>query len=120
MKMLASAPAVFAGLFLSSAVEAEEFRTVTDQNTFLDVVEGRKLTRLGIELDVLSNGQITGRAFGVPVSGAWRWQDGYFCRDLYYGERDLGPNCQVVKVNGNTVRFIADQGSGQYADLRLR
>ena len=55
-----------------------------------------------------------------PVSGAWRWQQGYFCRDLYFGSDDLGFNCQMVTVNGSTIRFIADQGQGEHADFRLR
>ena len=63
---------------------------------------------------------IEGRAFGTPVSGAWNWSDGYFCRDLYYGERDLGSNCQQVAIRDNTIRFTSDFGNGDYADLRLR
>lgn len=107
------------GTAIAAPVGAEEFRTVTERDTFLSVVNGKQLTRFGIKLDVLPDGAIRGRAFGVPVTGAWRWNGGYFCRDLYYGERDLGPNCQVVQVNGEVVRFIADQGVGQYADLKL-
>lgn len=99
---------------------AESFRTITDRNSFLSVVEGRDLTRLGIRLNVSPDGEIRGRAFGRDVTGAWRWDGGYFCRDLYYGETELGPNCQQVKINGDTVRFISDKGSGIYADLNLR
>jgi hypothetical protein len=104
----------------ASAASAEEFRPITDRTSFVSVVQGKQLTRLGIRLDVLSSGQIQGRAFGKPVTGAWRWQDGFFCRDLYFGQQDLGPNCQVVKLKGDTLRFIADRGAGQYADLSLR
>ncbi len=107
------------GLLAAEALAAEEFRTVKDQDTFLTVVTGKKLTRFGIELDVTPEGEIKGRAFGQSVTGAWRWSDGYFCRDLYFGKRDLGPNCQVVQVSGEVVRFIADQGKGDFADLEL-
>jgi hypothetical protein len=61
-----------------------------------------------------------GRAFGTPVTGAWDWNNGYFCRDLFFGEDDLGFNCQLVQVNGETLRFTSDQGQGIYADLTLR
>ena len=118
MHKLATTVAVWAGL--ASAASAEEFRTIADRSTFLSVVEGRDLTRLGIRLNVTPDGAIRGSAFGRNVSGAWRWDGGYFCRDLYYGETDLGPNCQQVKINGDTVRFISDKGSGIYADLSLR
>ncbi len=103
----------------SAPAMSEEFQTINDRSSFLALVSGKQLTRLGIKLDVLSSGQIQGRAFGKPVKGAWNWKNGYFCRDLYFGDRDLGPNCQVVKANGRTLRFIADQGAGQSADLRL-
>ncbi|KMW58682.1 hypothetical protein AIOL_003661 [Candidatus Rhodobacter oscarellae] len=86
----------------------------------MDLVTGKKLTRLGIKLSVTNNGRIQGRAFGKPVTGNWRWQNGAFCRDLYHGDTDLGPNCQLVKMRGNTVRFISDRGTGIYADFALR
>ena len=106
--------------FAAQPAVAEEFQTITDKRSFLSVLEGRKLTRLGIRLDVRPTGEIEGSAFGKDVTGAWRWQGGYFCRDLNFGQQDLGPNCQVVKVKGKTVRFIADKGAGDYADLSLR
>ncbi len=119
MKIPAIALAGAIGVFAPEVAGAEEFQTVREKDTFLSVVTNRPLKRFGITLTVTPSGEITGRAFGTPVSGAWRWENGYFCRDLYYGDRDLGPNCQLVLVNGDTVRFVADQGAGQYADLRL-
>lgn len=97
-----------------------EFEVVGSRDGFLRLIEGRKLTRFGIQLDVTSSGGIGGSAFGVPVTGDWRWQGGYFCRELKFGERDLGPNCQQVLVRDNVLRFISDQGKGPYADLWLR
>lgn len=111
--------AIAAGIGAALAASAEQFETVTERDNFVSALSGKKLTRFGIKLDVLPTGEIRGRAFGTPVTGAWRWSGGYFCRDLYYGERDLGPNCQMVKINGDTVRFISDQGNGDYADLKL-
>ena len=61
-----------------------------------------------------------GRAFGAPVTGAWTWQGGYFCRDLFWNGDDLGYNCQLVEENGDTLRFTSDQGSGMSADLNLQ
>jgi hypothetical protein len=100
-------------------VLAENFATVSEREQFVRIVAGRALTRLGISVDVTATGQIGGRAFGYPVSGVWQWSDGYFCRDLYWGSDHLGPNCQVVRVRGDTIRFIADRGQGQSADLTL-
>lgn len=110
-------------LFLGLAalpVHAEGFSQISDKNDFVSVVDGRKLTRIGIHLDVTPDGKIIGRAFGRDVTGAWTWKSGFFCRDLYWGSRDLGANCQAVRISGDTIRFISDQGSGDFADLKLR
>jgi len=115
--LLCTAVFAVAGSF---AARADEFRPITDRTSFVSLVQGKQLTRLGIRLDVLETGAILGKAFGKPVTGAWRWQNGLFCRDLYFGQQDLGPNCQVVKLRGDTLRFIADRGNGQYSDLSLR
>lgn len=112
--------ALFAALTLALPVQAGDFAHVLDKSTFMTLIEGRQLTRTGIRLDVTPDGQIRGKAFGRPVTGAWQWKAGYFCRDLYWGKRDLGPNCQAVKVQGNTVRFISDKGAGEFADLVLK
>lgn len=107
-------------LILPQAAHAEGFSRVNQRDHFVSLIEGRNLTRMGIKLRVTKDGQIVGRAFGRDVKGAWQWRSGYFCRDLYWGKQDLGPNCQAVKVQGKTVRFISDQGTGQFADLVLK
>lgn len=99
---------------------AQEFGTITTRQDFVSAVAGRELKRLGITVGVTPSGGIEGRAFGARVTGAWDWQDGYFCRDLYWGSRNLGPNCQVVRLSGNTIRFISDRGKGRSADLTLK
>lgn len=113
------------GLFLVAAVpaQADSFRTITDRDTFVSVVKGKELRipLFGINLKVSEGGQIAGRAWGRDVTGNWRWsEDGYFCRDLYWGGEAVGPNCQLVQLRGSTVRFTSDRGEGMYADLRLR
>ena len=99
---------------------AESFERVEKRDGFMSLVKDRALTRLGIKLNVSPDGKISGRAFGQKVTGDWKWQGGYFCRDLYVGGDELGANCQLVQVNGNTVRFTSDRGQGIYADLRLK
>lgn len=107
-------------LFVPAApAAANGFRMLDDRSEFLSAVEGRQLKRFGIALDVTPAGEIRGEAFGRPVTGAWQWRDGYFCRSLYWGRRDLGPNCQAVLLDGRTIRFVSDRGVGQFADLRL-
>ena len=110
--------ALIAALLLADPAAA--FEPVTSRDAFLSLVEGRTLGRTGIRLDVTPAGAIAGRAFGTRVSGAWAWRDGYFCRSLYFGSRDLGDNCQLVERSGDVLRFTLDRGAGDHADLRLR
>ena len=98
-----------------------EFKRVTERQSFVSLVQDRDLTRLGIRLNVTGSGKIVGRAFGQKVSGDWSWSSGYFCRDLYLnGDMLDTDNCQTVEVNGDTLRFTSDKGSGDSAELRLR
>ena len=108
--------------FMSAPAVADSFRPVTSESDFVSLVKDRSLQiRLyGVDLRVTPDGRISGEGAGRPVTGRWNWNGGYFCRDLYWGQRDLGPNCQEVKVNGSTVRFTSDRGSGRSADFRLR
>ena len=101
-------------------LRAEGFDRVQSRDEFVRIIDGRALTRFGISLNVSPAGAIEGRAFGKKVTGAWRWEGGYFCRDLAFGNESLGPNCQVVEKRGEVLRFTADEGRGDYADLRLR
>lgn len=106
--------------FLAAPAMAEGFSQIKDRSQFVSLIENRDLTRFGIRVNVTPEGDIRGRAFGRDVTGAWQWDGSYFCRDLYWGERDLGANCQAVERDGNTVRFTSDQGRGDHADLYLR
>ena len=120
-----SAAIAAAGIFVASlaaapAARADTFQQVTDEAEFVQLVNGRTLRYPGVRLTVTPQGGIQGQGLGIPVTGAWQWRGGFFCRDLYWGERDLGPNCQAVLRNGDTLRFVSDQGSGQSADFRLR
>lgn len=97
-----------------------DFQPVREEANFRALVEGRDLTRFGIRLQVLPEGQIAGRGFGQQVGGEWEWRNGYFCRTLEFGQSGDPYNCQLVLRNGDTLRFISDQGQGDQADLRIR
>jgi len=107
-------------LAIAAPALAEEFSIVTSRDAFVALVKGREINRFGIRLTVTPEGQIAGRAFGGKVTGAWDWNGGYFCRDLFYAGNDLGFNCQLVQVDGDRIRFTSDRGTGMYADMRLR
>jgi len=115
---VALAAASFA-LVATSAV-ADAFQLVRDQSEFVQLLDGRTLKYPGVSLRVTPDGEIRGSGLGVDVTGDWRWRGNYFCRDLSWGDREIGYNCQAVLRNGSTLRFVADQGQGRAADFRLR
>lgn len=114
---MAASTAMAEGWALTST---DTFERVSDRSTFVDIMQQGTLNRFGISLNVQPDGRITGNAFGRDVTGAWDWRDGYFCRDLSWGNTALEANCQEVKVSGQMVRFTSDQGKGPFADLRLK
>ncbi len=97
-----------------------ELQPVRDKSKFMQIVQGKTLSRPFVTLQVSGNGQISGKGATRPVTGSWRWDGGFFCRDLNWGDRALGYNCQEVRVNGDTIRFTSDKGAGDSADFRLR
>ncbi|MBN2905326.1 MAG: dihydrodipicolinate reductase [Rhodobacteraceae bacterium] len=103
----------------ATPLRAEGFHTIESRSGFLGLVDGRSLTRTGVSLAVTPGGEIIGQAFGRPITGAWRWDGRYFCRDMSFGTRKLGQNCHLVQVRGRVLRFIGDRGAGDRADLRL-
>lgn len=111
---------ILLALAIGGPARADDFDRVESRDEFVQLVAGRALTRFGITLNVSPEGAIEGRAFGKAVTGAWRWDGEHFCRDLAFGGESLGPNCQVVAKRGEVVRFTADEGRGDHADLRLR
>ena len=106
-------------LFMASLVSASEI-TITNRSDFENLVIDKKLERFLISLSVFSDGKIKGSAAGRDVTGDWDWIDGFFCRNLLWGARELKYNCQLVTFDGKRLRFTSDRGKGQSASFALR
>ena len=104
---------------IASPIIASE-TTISERPDFENLVKDKKLERFLISLSVTGDGKIKGSAAGRDVSGDWNWIDGYFCRTLMWGERELKYNCQKVTFDGRRLRFISDRGAGQSASFALR
>ena len=104
---------------MASPIIASE-TTIFERPDFENLVKDKKLERFLISLSVTSDGKIMGSAAGRDVSGDWNWIEGYFCRTLMWGERELKYNCQKVTFDGRRLRFISDRGAGQSASFALR
>ncbi|MFN7224286.1 MAG: dihydrodipicolinate reductase [Paracoccaceae bacterium] len=107
----------------ASPALAESFVPVRDKEAFLSLVNDRDL-RIGLynlTLRVFADGKIIGKALGWGISGNWKWEDGYFCRDMDWSGYAIPFNCQLVEAKGKSeVRFTVDRGKGNSASFRLR
>ncbi len=122
---MTAARKILTALTLTAALAAPAaaqagFQPVTTKSEFLKLVNGKNLKYSGASIHLSAAGKIQGRAYGKKVSGTWQWKGGFFCRSIMWGSRDLGPNCEAVKVDGSVLRFITDHGKGKRADMSLR
>ena len=104
---------------MAGQVSASE-TIITNRSDFENLVIEKKLKRFLISLSVGSDGKIKGSAAGRNVTGDWDWIDGFFCRTLLWGARELKYNCQLVTFDGKRLRFTSDRGKGQSASFALR
>ncbi len=110
--------AVALALSLPAAVHAQT--KVENRDAFLSLVGGKTLLRPLVQLNVSPDGTISGSGSGLRVSGNWAWEDGYFCRQLEWPGGSEDRNCQEVSVEGDSIRFRADKGNGDFADFKIR
>ena len=118
---------VFKAVLVASLISlVPEFATsqtsqwIKEEDEFINLINGKKLKRFLIELSVETDGTITGTGAGTSVTGSWSWQDNYFCRNLSWGNRDLGSDCQKVELRGQKLLFTSDRGSGSTAGFTIR
>jgi hypothetical protein len=112
--------ALLAGFALLAAPASAEYAKISGKDEFMQIVQGKTLTRPLVKLQVSPQGQISGTGVRWEVTGNWSWQDGYFCRDLFWGGSELGYNCQEVGVSEGRIRFTSDRGAGDSAEFRLQ
>ena len=110
---------VWLALVMAFANPVFGMQSVNTKSEFVDLVSGRDLlSRLyRITLNVNPDGTINGRALGRDVTGDWIWNDGYFCRTMYWGKREIPYNCQLVEFDGRKLRFTTEKGTGYSADF---
>ena len=106
----------------ATAAAADQFQPLTEPDDFLNALGGRDLTHrlYNLKISVDPAGTINGSAMGWDITGEWAWKDGYFCRVMDWGGSEIPYNCQLVELDGDTMRFTSDQGQGDSAAFRLR
>lgn len=115
-------PVMFA-FFFPLVGQASEFEPVRDKSAFLSLIDGKEL-RIGLynlSLKLTPDGKIEGKALGWGITGNWRWEGGYFCRDMDWSGYPIQYDCQLVEQRGaEELRFTVDRGKGDSASFRLR
>ena len=102
---------------------ANGFEPIRDKSRFLSLIEGRelRLNLFRIRIQLTPDGQIQGSALGWDLNGRWKWEDGYFCRDMDWSGYAIPFNCQLVEARGEEeIRFTVDRGTGDSASFKLR
>ena len=90
-----------------------EFKKIKTEAQFQKQVVGAKISNNGTWLVLSNDGKLTGKtAKGDKMNGVWKWNQGFFCRNLLIGKKELGSDCQVVAIDGNEVQFTREQGKG--------
>jgi hypothetical protein len=114
--------AALALVMTTTGVFAQGYQEITDKTAFLTTMGGKNLSNrlYAVNLAVRPSGQIAGSGAGWEITGTWSWQDGYFCREMFWGGDPIPYNCQLVEFNGQEMRFTTDQGLGDSASFRLR
>jgi hypothetical protein len=111
-KLVISTSLVLAMTFATSTL-AQSFKRITTEEEYRASVVGRKMVdEKGNWFMMKSNGKMTGKAGGKKFSGVWNWQSGFFCRNGRVGTKDIGSDCQIVELSGNTLRGTRKQGKG--------
>jgi hypothetical protein len=111
---------ICAALLTLATPALADFEKVTAKSEFVALTNGKSLTRPLVIIQVLPNGQISGKGAAWEITGNWQWKDGYLCRSIEWGGDDLGYNCQSVEADGTRMRITSDKGSGDSASFTLR
>lgn len=95
---------------------AEEPSSATRLATQADMaaITGKMLTlEPGRSYVIGADGTIIGSWDGAPLVGQYEMKDGFFCRTLSQGPNGPSPeDCQILLLDGDTLRGTRDRGDG--------
>ena len=83
---------------------------ITSEQEFRDQIAGKKLVNKNGYAIVHEDGTLSGEFKNKRLTGTWSWEDQYYCRTVKLGEKDLGHDCQVIEVSGDTMTFKGKKG----------
>lgn len=98
-------------------------KDITNRDDLLKYVAGKKLidtanTKNWAKIE--TNGRLRGSFNGRVLFGKWQWRGKYWCRSGSVNQYRLKSDCQVLKVNGNTLTLIRKKGKGQKVIYKMQ
>lgn len=108
------------GLMACATPALADFKRITKENDFRAQVVGKVYTNNnGDWFRWNADGSISGALKNKQsFTGAWNWQRKFLCRNIRVGSKELGTDCQVIRVDGTTVQLIRKKGKGKTVLLR--
>lgn len=107
--------ALVAGFVLVSSAQAESLKRIRKEADFQALVVGKTFGDDQTTMVIAADGKISGKFQNDKIIGAWKWSNGYFCRNVNVGQRAMGNDCQVVKTDSTEVSFTRQKGKGNVA-----
>jgi hypothetical protein len=99
------------GIIGVAPLVAEEFKRITTEAKFNQLVVGRKLGFNDSYFIIKKNGTLKGKFGGKALKGNWAWRDGYWCRTLSTHSKNT--DCQVWAVSGDKFYVTRERGKGK-------
>lgn len=111
--------ALAAGVMVTQAA-AGDFKRIKTEAEYREKIAGDKFVSGKDHVVIKENGKMSGKFGGKKLVGAWNWQQGYWCRTIRVGGKDLGSDCQVVMASDTQMYLIRKQGKGDKSQLFTR
>ena len=98
-----------------SALANDQYRLIDAPEDFADAFIGQKIMDpedANNFFVIGEDGTIAGTWYGGKLEGAWRWEEGYFCRTLSL-PRPAPEDCQEWYLGDGSARLTRDRGKGE-------
>lgn len=102
-----------------SQPERISWKRVTTRDEFVSRFAGVTLVADGLRFVIHDDGRIVGDLDGLPLSGCWYWEDGFFCRTADLDGTPLELDCEIIECRGDQMRYIRERGNGEASIVEI-
>lgn len=103
----------------AGAALSDEFRQITTEAEFREMIVGKKLWLNDNYAISRKNGRVSGKFNGKTLKGAWEWREEYWCRTLT--TVSPGTDCQTWEADhAGKFRVTRARGTGKTFTYELR